>query len=70
MTPQDLAGGSYLTANVWNGTTGAKVIVECGPKGVLTSLNRRIDKNKDIGMLAIEDPDSLQAALTACRSQS
>ena len=27
MTPQDLAGGSYLTANVWNGTTGAKVEV-------------------------------------------
>lgn len=50
--------------------SGAKVIVECGPKGVLTSLNRRIDKNKDIGMLAIEDPDSLQAALAACRSQS
>jgi [acyl-carrier-protein] S-malonyltransferase len=49
---------------------GAKVLVECGPKGVLTTLNRRIDKNKDIGMLAIEDSESLQAALAACRSQS
>ena len=49
---------------------GAKVLVECGPKGVLTTLNRRIDKNKDIGMVAIEDPESLQAALAACRSQS
>ena len=49
---------------------GAKVLVECGPGKVLTGLNRRIDKNKDIGMLAIEDPESLQAALAACRSQS
>ena len=49
---------------------GAKALVECGPGKVLTGLNRRIDKNKDIGMLAIEDPESLQAALAACRSQS
>lgn len=49
---------------------GAKVLVECGPGKVLTGLNRRIDKNKDIAMLAIEDPESLQAALAACRSQS
>jgi len=50
--------------------SGAKVLVECGPKGVLTGLNRRIEKNKDIAMLAIEDPESLQQALAACRSQS
>lgn len=50
--------------------SGAKVLVECGPGKVLTGLNRRIDKNKDIGMLAIEDPESLQQALVACRSQS
>jgi [acyl-carrier-protein] S-malonyltransferase len=49
---------------------GARVLVECGPGKVLTGLNRRIDKNKDIGMLAIEDPESLQQALAACRSQS
>ncbi|MBL8266754.1 ACP S-malonyltransferase [Steroidobacter sp.] len=49
---------------------GAKVLVECGPGKVLTGLNRRVDKNKDIGMLAIEDPESLQQALAACRSQS
>ncbi|MDY6946610.1 MAG: ACP S-malonyltransferase [Pseudomonadota bacterium] len=49
---------------------GAKVVVECGPGKVLTGLNRRIDKNKDIGMLAIENPESLQQALAACRSQS
>jgi [acyl-carrier-protein] S-malonyltransferase len=49
---------------------GAKVVVECGPGKVLTGLNRRIDKNKDLGMLAIENPESLQQALAACRSQS
>lgn len=49
---------------------GAKVLVECGPGKVLTGLNRRIDKNKDIAMLAIEDSESLQQALAACRSQS
>jgi len=49
---------------------GAKALIECGPRGVLTGLNRRIDKNKDIAMLAIEDAESLQQALAACRSQS
>jgi len=42
---------------------GATRIVECGPGKVLTSLNRRIERNKDIAMLAIEDPASLAAAL-------
>jgi [acyl-carrier-protein] S-malonyltransferase len=49
---------------------GAKTLIECGPGKVLTGLNRRIDKNKDIAMLAIEDAESLQQALAACRSQS
>lgn len=49
---------------------GARVIVECGPGRVLTGLNRRIEKNKEIAMLAIEDGDSLQQALQACREQS
>ena len=49
---------------------GAKVLVECGPGKVLTGLNRRIEKNKDIAMLAIEDSESLQQALASCRSQS
>jgi [acyl-carrier-protein] S-malonyltransferase len=44
---------------------GAKVIVECGPGRVLTGLNRRIEKNRDIAMLSIEDSDSLQLALQA-----
>ena len=46
---------------------GARVIVECGPGRVLTGLNRRIEKNKEIAMLAIEDSQSLQLALQACR---
>ena len=51
-------------------TGGARVIVECGPGRVLTGLNRRIEKNKEIAMLAIEDSDSLQAALQACRENA
>lgn len=49
---------------------GARVIVECGPGRVLTGLNRRIEKNKEIAMLAIEDAESLAAALAACRSST
>jgi [acyl-carrier-protein] S-malonyltransferase len=47
---------------------GSRVIVECGPGRVLTGLNRRIEKNKDLQMLSIEDADSLQQALQACGS--
>jgi [acyl-carrier-protein] S-malonyltransferase len=42
---------------------GATRILECGPGKVLTALNRRIERNKDIAMQAIEDPASLAAAL-------
>jgi [acyl-carrier-protein] S-malonyltransferase len=42
---------------------GALQIIECGPGKVLTGLNRRIDKNKDIKMLSLEDPASLEEAL-------
>jgi [acyl-carrier-protein] S-malonyltransferase len=49
---------------------GARTLIECGPGKVLTGLNRRIDKNKEIAMLAIEDAESLQQALAACRSES
>ncbi len=44
---------------------GATRIIECGPGKVLTSLNRRIDKNRDLTMLALEDPKSLDEALHA-----
>ena len=49
---------------------GARVVVECGPGRVLTGLNRRIEKNKDIAMVSIEDPESLQQALQLCRSNA
>jgi [acyl-carrier-protein] S-malonyltransferase len=49
---------------------GARVVVECGPGRVLTGLNRRIERNKEIAMLAIEDAESLQQALQACRSNA
>jgi [acyl-carrier-protein] S-malonyltransferase len=45
---------------------GATRIIECGPGKVLTSLNRRIDKNRELKMIALEDPQSLELALGAC----
>ena len=42
---------------------GATRIVECGPGKILTGLNRCIDKNRDLKMLALEDPQSLDDAL-------
>lgn len=50
--------------------SGVRVVVECGPGRVLTGLNRRIEKNREIAMLPIEDPESLQQALQACRSNA
>ncbi|GAC1477086.1 MAG: ACP S-malonyltransferase [Steroidobacteraceae bacterium] len=46
---------------------GATAIVECGPGKVLTGLNRRVDKNRDLKMLALEDPQSLDDALAALK---
>ena len=48
---------------------GATQIVECGPGKVLTGLNRRIDRNKDIQMMALEDPASLEEALKVGRAR-
>jgi [acyl-carrier-protein] S-malonyltransferase len=42
---------------------GSRRIVECGPGKVLTGLNRRIEKDKSIAMVAVEDPASLANAL-------
>jgi [acyl-carrier-protein] S-malonyltransferase len=44
-------------------TAGATAIVECGPGKVLTGLNRRVDKNRDLKMIALEDPQALEDAL-------
>lgn len=58
------------TAVRWGGTVralisaGATRIIECGPGKVLTGLNRRIDKNRDLLMLALDEPESFEDALT------
>ena len=44
-------------------SAGAKQILECGPGKVLTGLNRRVDKNRDLKMTALEDPQALDDAL-------
>jgi len=49
---------------------GATLIVECGPGKVLTGLNRRVDKNRDLKMMALEDPLSLDDALAAAGHQA
>jgi [acyl-carrier-protein] S-malonyltransferase len=46
-------------------SAGATRIVECGPGKILSALNRRIDKNRELKMLALEDPQSLDDALAA-----
>jgi [acyl-carrier-protein] S-malonyltransferase len=44
-------------------SAGATQIIECGPGKVLTALNRRIDRNRDLKMLALEDPRAFDEAL-------
>ena len=57
------------TAVYWGATlrtmiaAGFTQFIECGPGKVLTGLNRRIDKNRDLKMMALEDPASLEEAL-------
>jgi [acyl-carrier-protein] S-malonyltransferase len=44
---------------------GATHIIECGPGKILTGLNRRVDKNRALKMLSLEDPASFDEALSA-----
>jgi [acyl-carrier-protein] S-malonyltransferase len=48
-------------------TAGATQIVECGPGKVLTGLNRRVDKNRDLKMSALEDPQALDETLASLK---
>jgi [acyl-carrier-protein] S-malonyltransferase len=50
-------------------SAGATHIVECGPGKVLTGLNRRVDKNRDLKMMALEDPPGLDEALAAVNAR-
>ena len=45
---------------------GATHIVECGPGKVLTGLNRRVERRKEIAVFAIDDTESIDAAVAAC----
>ncbi|HVN45414.1 MAG TPA: ACP S-malonyltransferase [Steroidobacteraceae bacterium] len=44
---------------------GISQLIECGPGKVLTGLNRRIERRADLAVLAIEDPASIDSALSA-----
>lgn len=44
---------------------GTTQLIECGPGKVLTSLNRRVDKNRNLTMLALEDSKSLHEGLVS-----
>jgi [acyl-carrier-protein] S-malonyltransferase len=48
-------------------TAGATQIVECGPGKILTGLNRRVDRNRDLKMTALEDPQALDDALATIK---
>lgn len=43
-------------------------VIECGPGKVLTALNRRIEKRPGLEFLALEDSQSVEAALAATRT--
>ena len=46
---------------------GIAQVIECGPGKVLTGLNRRIERRPDLAFLALEDPGSIDAALSATK---
>ena len=43
---------------------GIAQVIECGPGKVLTGLNRRIERRPDLAFLALEDPASIDTALS------
>jgi len=46
--------------------SGVTHIVECGPGKVLTGLNRRVERRKEIAVYAVEDSPSIDEAIAAC----
>jgi [acyl-carrier-protein] S-malonyltransferase len=46
--------------------SGVTHIVECGPGGVLTGLNRRVERRKEISVYAMEDSATIDEAIAAC----
>jgi len=46
--------------------SGVTHIVECGPGKVLTGLNRRVERRKEIAVYAVEDSTSIDEAIGAC----
>jgi [acyl-carrier-protein] S-malonyltransferase len=76
VTPDDIRSGlvkQLHTPVYWAATlrtmiaAGATEILECGPGKILTSLNRRVDRSRDLKMSALEDPKSLDDALAMSR---
>lgn len=45
---------------------GADAIVECGPGKILTGLNRRIERRKEIDVFAIYDVPTIESVITSC----
>ncbi len=45
---------------------GVNAIVECGPGKVLTGINRRIERRKEIRVFALHDPATFEVTLAAC----
>ena len=50
--------------------SGVTHVVECGPGKVLTGLNRRIERRKEIVMFALEDSAAIDEAIASCREGS
>lgn len=46
--------------------SGVTHIVECGPGEVLTGLNRRVERRKEISVFSLDDSQSIDEAVTAC----
>ncbi len=46
--------------------SGVTHIVECGPGKVLTGLNRRVERRKEVAVYAVEDSASIDEAIAAC----